>query len=78
MHSMYGGSMKAFFVNDITLPFDNMRDVLKDFPSWNLVYIYGNSAFFTVYANQVPYWLYLFSVAALISFELKIEAISGS
>ena len=55
MHSMYGGSMKAFFVNDITLPFDNMRDVLKDFPSWNLVYIYGNSAFFTVYANQVPY-----------------------
>ena len=53
MHSHYGGSMKAAFATDIILPFDNLRDVLKAFPSWNLVYMYGNSAYFEVPASQI-------------------------
>ena len=42
-----------FFATDITLPFDSLRDVLKAFPTWNLVYMYGNSAYFEVPASQV-------------------------
>ena len=53
MHSYYAGSMKMFFATDLTLPFDTLRDVLKDFPTWNLVYIYGNDIFFEVLASQV-------------------------
>ena len=53
MHSYYAGSMKMFFATDITLPFDSLRDVLKAFPTWNLVYMYGNSAYFEVPASQV-------------------------
>ena len=53
MHAMYGGSMKMFFATDITLPFDSLREVLKAFPTWNLVYMYGNDAFFEVPASQV-------------------------
>ena len=45
--------MKAAFATDIILPFDNLRDVLKAFPSWNLVYMHGNSAYFEVLASQV-------------------------
>ena len=45
--------MKMFFATDITLPFDSLREVLKAFPTWNLVYMYGNDAFFEVPASQV-------------------------
>ena len=44
-----------FFATDVTLPFDSLRDVLKVFPTWNLVYMYGNSAYFEVPASQVKH-----------------------
>ena len=42
-----------FFATDITLPFDSLREVLKAFPTWNLVYMYGNDVYFEVPASQV-------------------------
>ena len=54
-HALYAGSMKMFFATDVTLPFNSLRDVLKVFPDWNLVYMYGNSAYFEVPASQVIY-----------------------
>ena len=61
MRSHYGGSMKAAFTTDMTLPFDSLRDVLKAFPSWNLVYMNGNSAFFEIPASQVMYKRFKYS-----------------
>ena len=52
-HALYAGSMKMFFATDVTLPFNSLRDVLTVFPDWNLVYMYGNSAYFEVPASQV-------------------------
>lgn len=46
-------AMKMFFATDISLPFYSLKEVLKTFPIWNLVYMYGNSAYFEVPASQI-------------------------
>ena len=49
----YGGAMTMFFASEIVPPFENLRDVLKAFPEWNIVFISGNEIFFKVPADQV-------------------------
>ena len=42
-----------FFNSDFTLPFDNLEQVLKNFPEWNLVHIEGYEFVFKMPAMQV-------------------------
>ncbi len=36
VNAFYGGAMTMFFTNDVTLPFQGIRDVMRD-DSWNLI-----------------------------------------
>lgn len=50
-----------FFVSEITLPFNTIRDALKVFPSWKIMIQDGNDAYFQLPAAQgdtdfVKYW----------------------
>ena len=42
-----------FFVSEITLPFNTLRDVLQAFPEWNLVFVDGEESNFKIPADQV-------------------------
>ena len=53
INAYYGGALTMFFVSEISLPFQTMEDVLKLFPSWNLVFLDGNDNFFKLPASQV-------------------------
>lgn len=53
INAYYGGALTMFFVSEITLPFNNIRDVLRAYPAWNLLYIDGNEAYFNLPAAQV-------------------------
>ena len=53
IHAYYGGAMTMFFANEIIPPFKNLRDVLQEFPEWNLVFISGLEVYFKVPADQV-------------------------
>ena len=37
LNSFYGGAMTMFFANEVTLPFENIRDVLQAYPEWDLL-----------------------------------------
>ena len=53
INAYYGGALTMFFANDISPPFENLRDVLKAFPQWNLIFPSGLEMFFKVPAEQV-------------------------
>ena len=53
INAYYGGALTMFFANDISPPFENLRDVLKAFPKWNLIFPSGLEMFFKVPAEQV-------------------------
>ena len=53
INAYYGGALTMFFVSEITLPFNTIRDALKAFPSWNFMYQAGNDAYFEIPASQV-------------------------
>ena len=53
INAYYGGALTMFFVSEITLPFNTLRDVLKAFPSWNFVFIDGLESFLKLPADQV-------------------------
>ena len=36
MNAYYGGAMTMFFTNDVSIPFENIRDVMRD-SSWDLI-----------------------------------------
>ena len=42
-----------FFVTEITLPFNTIRDALRAFPGWKIMYQTGNDAYFEIPASQV-------------------------
>ena len=42
-----------FFVSEITLPFETMDQVVKAFPSWNLIFMDGWDSAFKIPAMQV-------------------------
>ena len=43
----------VIIVSEITLPFDTIRDALKVFPEWKIIYQVGNDALFDLPASQV-------------------------
>ena len=53
INAYYGGAMTMFFVSEISLPFETLRDVLQEFPSWNLKFIDGNDNYFKTPSIQV-------------------------
>ena len=53
INAYYGGALTMFFVSEITLPFNTLRDALRVFPQWNLIYQSGNDAYFEIPASQV-------------------------
>ena len=53
LNAYYGGALTMFFVSEITVPFETLRDVLKVFPEWNLVFMDGVEAYFKLPADQV-------------------------
>ena len=52
LNSFYGGAMTMFFANDITLPFENIRDVIRAYPQWELLVFKGAEPTFTTYVEQ--------------------------
>ena len=55
LNAYYGGALTMFFVSEITVPFNTLRDVLKVFPEWNLVFLDGVESYFKLPAAQVKY-----------------------
>ena len=53
INSYYGGALTMFFVSEITLPFETIKDALKVFPEWKILYQSGNDALFDLPASQV-------------------------
>ena len=53
LHAFYVGALKMFFTTEVTIPFNDIRDVLKTFPSWNLIFADGNDIYFKSGATQV-------------------------
>ena len=45
--------VNSIIVSEITLPFDTIRDALKVFPEWKIIYQVGNDALFDLPASQV-------------------------
>lgn len=61
INAYYGGALTMFFVSEITLPFNTIRDALKVFPSWKIMIQDGNDAYFQLPAAQgdsdfIKYW----------------------
>ena len=53
INAFYGGALTMFFVSEITIPFNDIRDVLKNFPAWNIIFMNGNDVYFKTWAIQV-------------------------
>ena len=43
LNAFYGGALTMFFSSEITIPFENMKDVIRAYPDWNLIYMTGIS-----------------------------------
>ena len=37
IYAFYGGALTMFFVTELSIPFNSLRDVLKKFPEWKLI-----------------------------------------
>ena len=55
LHAFYGGALKMFFSTEVAIPFNDIRDVLKAFPSWNLIFADGNDIHFTPWVIRVSF-----------------------
>jgi hypothetical protein len=42
LNAYYGGAMTMFFTSTVSLPFETIYDVMRAYPTWRLVYMYGN------------------------------------
>ena len=40
----YGGAMTMFFTSEIKIPFESIRDVIREYPSWKLMMKQGKYA----------------------------------
>jgi len=41
LESYYGGAMTMFFSSEISMPFEEIRDVIRAYPEWNFVGLEG-------------------------------------
>ena len=53
INAFYGGALTMFFISTVTIPFENLRDVLRSHPEWQLKFMKGNDANFAYPALQV-------------------------
>ena len=59
IYAYYGGALTMFFITEDPVIFNNIRDVLKVFPEWNIIFDYGDHSFFSLPAQRVL-GLYIF------------------
>ena len=52
LNAYYGGAMTMFFANDITLPFKNIRDVMRTYPEWKLLMMQGTEISYVPYVEM--------------------------
>ena len=41
LNAFYGGALTMFFSSEITIPFEEARDVIKAYPTWNFLMLSG-------------------------------------
>ena len=46
INAFYGGALTMFFVAELSIPFNSLRDVLKKFPEWKLILLEENRFIF--------------------------------
>ena len=52
LNSFYGGAMTMFFASEAALPFENIRQVIRAHPEWELLVLKGTEPSYTVHAEQ--------------------------
>ncbi len=65
INAYYGGALTMFFASEISLPFQTLRDVIREVPDWTLVYIEGYDAVFQLPASQVS--LEIFQIKQIVN-----------
>lgn len=43
LNAYYGGALTMFFTSEATIPFETVKDVMRAYPNWKLMYINGKS-----------------------------------
>ena len=46
VNAFYGGALTMFFIAELSIPFNSLRDVLKAFPEWKLILLGSNKFVF--------------------------------
>ena len=46
LNAFYGGALTMFFIAELSIPFNSLRDVLKVFPEWKLIILGSNKFVF--------------------------------
>jgi hypothetical protein len=41
LNAFYGGAMTMFFTSTISIPFEGIVDVMRDYPTWKLMFYKG-------------------------------------
>ena len=54
INAYFGGALTLFFTNEVSLHFENLRDVLKQVPTWTLLSLDGLDSLFQIPASQGP------------------------
>ena len=46
LNAFYGGALTMFFTSEITIPFNDIRDVIRSYPDWKLQILTGSDALY--------------------------------
>ena len=52
LNSFYGGAMTMFFVNEAALPFENIHQVIRAYPEWELLVQNGTESVYMEHVKQ--------------------------
>ena len=52
INAYYGGALTMFFTSEITIPFNSIEDVMREYPDWKLKMMNGNDVHFQYKALQ--------------------------
>lgn len=61
LNAFYGGALTMFFTSVASIPFENVRDVMRAYPEWNLLMLKGNEVNYVYQAlngdpDYAPFW----------------------
>jgi hypothetical protein len=60
LNVFYGGALTMFFTSTITIPFEGIVDVMREYPDWKLMFKAGSEVDFSLPASDDPdyaeYW----------------------